>query len=70
MKMSNTCGACKWHDDCICVVCEDGGTVVCAIKHKHVNKDDCCDKFEATQPTGKERGNEPVRRSRTGATGV
>ena len=40
------CKNCKWHDDCICVVCEEGNTVVCMIKHKHMQKNDSCDRAE------------------------
>ena len=36
------CKDCKWHDDCICVVCEDGDTVVCGKDHKHVTKNHYC----------------------------
>jgi len=39
------CEKCKWHEDCICVVCEDGKTVVCELQHKHVLITDCCDRF-------------------------
>jgi len=40
------CMNCRWHDDCICVVCEEGLTVVCNLKHEHVNKNDFCEIFE------------------------
>jgi hypothetical protein len=42
----NLCRHCKWSEPCICVICEDGTTLVCSIKHKHVEKDDSCDLFE------------------------
>ena len=37
-----TCGNCTHHDDCICVVCEEGNTVVCNLQHKHVDKNHTC----------------------------
>lgn len=37
-----TCDNCVHHDDCICVVCEEGNTVVCNILGKHVNKNHTC----------------------------
>lgn len=36
------CGNCKWADPCICVVCEEGKTVVCGKFHMHTNKDGFC----------------------------
>ena len=36
------CGECKHSDNCICVVCEDGETVVCLKEHKHVLKNHFC----------------------------
>lgn len=36
------CKDCRWHDDCICVVCEEGNTVVCMKQHKHVPKNHYC----------------------------
>jgi hypothetical protein len=44
--MINRCEICKWHDDCICVVCEEGGVVVCQKEHKHVDKNYYCERFE------------------------
>jgi len=44
-KQKRECCNCKWHDDCICVVCEDGLMVVCRLKHKHMNKNDFCERF-------------------------
>lgn len=44
-----TCKDCKWHDDCICVVCEDGDSVVCLLFKKHVNKGYHCARSEAQQ---------------------
>lgn len=38
------CGECEHHDDCICVVCEDGETVVCSLQHGHVDKNGFCNK--------------------------
>jgi hypothetical protein len=49
--MEKCCEKCESHEECICVVCEDGFTVVCEIKHKHVNRNDVCDKFK---PKGKD----------------
>lgn len=41
------CRHCKWSEPCICVVCEEGTTLVCSLKHKHVEKDDIgCDVWE------------------------
>jgi len=36
------CKDCIHHDDCICVVCEDGEMVVCGKEHRHVPKDHYC----------------------------
>lgn len=36
------CKDCKWADPCICVVCEEGKTVVCGKFHIHANKDGFC----------------------------
>lgn len=44
--LSAKCEVCKWCEECICVVCEEGFTVVCTIKHKHVRKDGYCERFE------------------------
>lgn len=40
------CDKCKWHDDCICVVCEEGETVVCMMKGQHMLKWEYCPSFE------------------------
>ncbi len=40
------CELCRWHVDCICVVCEEGNTVVCKLKSKHMKKDDTCERGE------------------------
>lgn len=40
------CENCKHHDDCICVVCEEGNTVVCTILHKHVYRHQTCKYFK------------------------
>jgi len=39
------CENCLFHEECICVYCEDGLTVVCLTKRKHVNRTDSCDHF-------------------------
>lgn len=39
------CENCRHHDDCICVVCEDGKTVVCMLQHKHVYRHSTCKDF-------------------------
>lgn len=44
--MEKACQYCRWHENCICVVCEDETMVVCSLQHKHVSKSDCCDKFK------------------------
>ena len=36
------CGECKHADPCICVVCEDGTTIVCHKFHRHMEKTDFC----------------------------
>ena len=36
------CRDCVHHDDCICVVCEEGETVVCKRESRHVRKDFSC----------------------------
>ena len=46
MNKEIKCGKCKWHENCICVVCEEGNTVVCTKRHKHMQKDDSCDMAE------------------------
>jgi hypothetical protein len=40
------CEKCARHDDCICVVCEDGKTVVCNLYNKHVNRWHTCKYFK------------------------
>lgn len=40
--MPVTCKDCLYGDDCICIVCESGNTVVCKKLHKHVKKDEFC----------------------------
>jgi hypothetical protein len=41
------CRHCKWSEPCICVVCEEGTTLICPLKNKHVEKDDPgCDVWE------------------------
>lgn len=40
------CEQCAFHEECICVVCEDGQTVVCAIAHKHVKRNHTCKYFK------------------------
>ena len=41
-----SCENCKHHEDCNCVVCETGNTVVCLIKNKHVNRHCTCKNFK------------------------
>ncbi len=36
------CKDCAHHDDCICVVCEEGETVFCKKMHRHVPKEFYC----------------------------
>lgn len=36
------CKNCIHHEDCCCVICEEGNLVVCEIFHCHVNKDSFC----------------------------
>ena len=40
------CKDCVNNDDCICVVCEEGETVLCKIMSRHVPKDFYCGKGE------------------------
>ena len=40
-----SCENCVHHDDCICVVCEEGNTVVCDILQKHVSRKHSCKYF-------------------------
>ena len=48
------CGDCKWADPCICVVCEEGKTVVCGKFHMHANKDGFCSYGERKEVTHEE----------------
>ena len=41
-----SCENCKFHEDCICVVCEDGNTVVCTKQHRHVDRHGTCKHFK------------------------
>lgn len=40
------CEKCVYHEDCICVVCEDGETVVCSLEHRRVPRHHTCKKFK------------------------
>lgn len=40
------CERCRFHEDCICVVCEEGNTVICTIMHKHVGRHQTCKWFD------------------------
>jgi hypothetical protein len=40
------CRHCLWSESCGCFDCEEDTKIVCLIKGKHVEKDDCCDQFE------------------------
>lgn len=40
------CQNCIHHDDCICVVCEEGATVVCMRQGKHVSRWGTCKHFK------------------------
>lgn len=40
------CQRCKHHEDCICEVCEEGLTVVCMRRHKHVSRWGTCKHFK------------------------
>lgn len=48
------CKDCVHHDDCICVVCEEGETVVCKRESRHVRKDFSCIYGKRSESNGRE----------------